>query len=102
MARVLGLDLGSHTVKAVLLETTLRGFQVKSYVTAPVPTEGERPARFEAALSQLLAQGPLAADSVVVAVPGVSMATHSLALPFSDVKKVEAALSGEVADQLPF
>lgn len=102
MARVLGLDLGSHTVKAVLLETTLRGFQVKSYVTAPVPAEGERPARFEAALSQLLAQGPLAADSVVVAVPGVSMATHSLALPFSDVKKVEAALSGEVADQLPF
>jgi general secretion pathway protein L len=102
MARVLGLDLGSHTVKAVLLETTLRGFQVKSYTTAPVATEGERPARLEAALTQLLAQGPLTADSVVVAVPGVSMATHSLALPFSDVKKVEAALAGEVADQLPF
>ncbi|MCA3014714.1 MAG: pilus assembly protein PilM [Myxococcaceae bacterium] len=102
MARVLGLDLGSHAVKAVLLETTLRGFQVKSYATAPVPAEGEKKARLEAALAQLSAQGPLTADAVVVAVPGVSMATHSLALPFSEPKKVEAALAGEVADQLPF
>lgn len=102
MARVLGLDLGSHSVKAVLLETTLRGFQVKSYSTAVVPTEGERLPRLEAAITQLLSQNTLTADSVVVSVPGVSMATHSLALPFSDQKKVEAALSGEVADQLPF
>lgn len=102
MARVLGLDLGSHSVKAVLLETTLRGFQVKSYSTALVPTEGERLPRLEAAITQLLSQNTLTADSVVVSVPGVSMATHSLALPFSDQKKVEAALSGEVADQLPF
>jgi general secretion pathway protein L len=102
MARVLGLDLGSHTVKAVLLETTLRGFQVKSYVTAPVPAEGDRVARLEAALQQVIAAGPLAADNVVISVPGVSVATHSLALPFSDTKKVEAALAGEVADQLPF
>lgn len=102
MARVLGLDLGSHSVKAVLLETTIRGFQVKSYSTALVPTEGERLPRLEAAITKLLSQNTLTADSVVVSVPGVSMATHSLALPFSDQKKVEAALSGEVADQLPF
>ncbi|MBE2253619.1 MAG: pilus assembly protein PilM [Myxococcus sp.] len=102
MARVLGLDLGSHSVKAVLLETTMRGFQVKSYRTAPVALEGERLPRLEAALAQLLAEGPLTADSLVVAIPGVAMATHTLALPFSDQKKVEAALSGEVADQLPF
>lgn len=102
MARVLGLDLGSHTVKAVLLETTLRGFQVKAWTTAPVPAEGERLPRLEAALQQVIAAGPLAADTVVISVPGVSVATHSLALPFSDTKKVEAALSGEVADQLPF
>lgn len=102
MARVLGLDLGSHSVKAVLVETTLRGFQVKSFATAPVPAEGERLARLEAGLTQLLSQGALAADIVVASVPGVSMATHALTLPFSDPKKVEAALSGEVADQLPF
>ncbi len=103
MARVLGLDLGSHSLKAVLLETTLRGFQVKTYATAPVPVEGERHTKLELAMQQLLASaGPLMADTVVISVPGVSMATHSLALPFNDSKKVEAALSGEVADQLPF
>jgi general secretion pathway protein L len=102
MARVLGLDLGSYSVKAVLLETTMRGFQVKAYATSPVAMDGERLPRLEAALQHLLASEPLFADSVVVAVPGVSMATHTLALPFNDPKKVEAALAGEVADQLPF
>lgn len=102
MARVLGLDLGSHSVKAVLLETTLRGAQVKTYATAPVPAEGERLQRLEAAVHALLGQGGLSADVSVVSIPGVSMATHTVSLPFADQKKVEAALSGEVADQLPF
>ena len=29
MARVLGLDLGSHTLKGVIVETTYRGATVK-------------------------------------------------------------------------
>ncbi len=102
MARIIGLDLGSSTLKAVTLETTLRGFQVKSYASAPVPLEGDRAQRLEAGLAQLLQAGPLTADSVVISIPGVALATHSLALPFNDPKKVEAALGGEVADQLPF
>jgi general secretion pathway protein L len=103
MARIVGLDLGTHAVKAVLLETTLRGFQVKSYAAVPVSTDGtDRLTRIDEALTQLQQTTPLQADSVVVALPGVSMATHALMLPFSEMKKVEAALSGEIADALPF
>ncbi|MBS1109475.1 MAG: hypothetical protein H6Q88_1467, partial [Anaeromyxobacteraceae bacterium] len=43
---ILGLDLGSRRVKAVLLETTLRGFTVAGTAEAPVEpaSEGGPPA----------------------------------------------------------
>lgn len=102
MARILGLDLGSASLKAMLLETTLRGYTVRGYYTVPVPREGERLKKLEAALPQLLEGRQLAADAVVVALPGTSLATHPLTLPFTDTKKIEATLAFEVESQLPY
>ncbi len=103
MARVLGLDLGSHSIKAVVVETAYRGQpQVRQVVTAPVPAEGERDARLKAGLAKLLEQGPLQVDSVVAAFPGTGLATHPIALPFSDPKKIESTLAFEVESQLPY
>lgn len=105
MARVLGLDLGSHSIKGVILETTYRGSSVKGYLTTPTPTEGERLDRIKAALPRLLEQaGPtgLQADQVIVSLPGTTLATHPIALPFSDQKKIESTLAFEVESQLPY
>ena len=102
MARVLGLDLGSHTLKAVVVETTYRGATVKSYFTAPVPPDGEKLDRLKAALPRLLEQGAGLVDSVVVSLPGTTLATHPISLPFSDVKKIESTLAFEVESQLPY
>ena len=102
MARVLGLDLGSHTLKAVVVETTYRGATVKSYFTAPVPQDGERIDRLKAALPRLLEQGSLAADQVVISLPGTTLTTHPISLPFSDPKKIESTLAFEVESQLPY
>lgn len=102
MARILGLDLGTHSLKAVLLETTLRGYAVKQYLTAPVSPDGERLDRIKGALPALMAQGAFAADTIVVSLPGVSSAIHPITLPFSDPKKIESTLGFEVEGQLPF
>ncbi len=102
MARVLGLDLGSHTLKAVVVETTYRGATVKSYFTAPVPPDGERLDRLKAALPRLLEQGAGHVDSVVVSLPGTTLATHPISLPFNDAKKIESTLAFEVESQLPY
>lgn len=101
MARVLGLDLGSHTLKGVVMETTLRGATVKDVVEVPVPLEGDRPTRLGQALAALLTT-PLRADQVVLSLPGTSLATHTIALPFTEPKKIEATLGGEVEGQMPF
>lgn len=102
MARILGLDLGSHSLKAMLLETTLRGFTVRGYSAVPVPREGERLERLKAALPQLLEGHQLAADAVTISLPGTSLATHPITLPFHDAKKIEATLAFEVESQLPY
>lgn len=102
MARVLGLDLGSHTLKGVIVETTYRGATVKSYFTAPVPPDGERLDRLKAALPLLVEQGAALVDSVVISLPGTTLATHPIALPFTDPKKIESTLAFEVESQLPY
>jgi general secretion pathway protein L len=42
------------------------------------------------------------ADSVIVSLPGTTLATHPIALPFSDQKKIESTLAFEVESQLPY
>src|SRR4051812_12253219 len=102
MARILGLDLGSYSVKAVVLETNLRGFTTQAYAEVVCAGEGERLDRIKAALPELMAKGPFVADTIVVALPGPSLATHQISMPFSDPKKIEATLAFEVEGQLPF
>lgn len=102
MARVLGLDLGSYSVKATLLETSLRGSATRSVVEVKCPSEGDRLAKLRTALGELLSKGPLYADTIVAALPGTSVATHPVNMPFADPKKIEAALAFEVESQLPY
>lgn len=102
MARILGLDIGSHAVKAVVLESALRGFTVKGHFEVSVPAEGDRLERLRAPLMQLRTTAAGGADNIVVALPGLASATHSLSMPFSDAKKIEATIGFEVEGQLPF
>ena len=102
MARVLGLDLGSHTLKGVIVETTYRGATVKAWLTAPVPPDGNSLDRLKAALPRLVEQGAALVDSVVISLPGTTLATHPISLPFNDPKKIESTLAFEVESQLPY
>lgn len=102
MARILGLDLGSYAVKAVIVETTYRNVAVKHFVSVPVAAAVPRIEALKAALQNLGEQTVHHVDSIVISVPGTALATHSIELPFSEPKKVESALAFEVESQLPF
>jgi general secretion pathway protein L len=101
--RILGLDLGARSVKAVLLETTLRGFEVAAAADVPVPQGAETlRERQGAAVRELLAGPPWRADSVVAAVPGVAAASHLVTLPFTDARRIEQTVQFEVEAAIPF
>ncbi|WP_224249428.1 pilus assembly protein PilM [Hyalangium gracile] len=101
MARILGLDLGSYSVKGVLFESTIRGYTTKAYAEVR-RGEGERTETLRAAVHELLTQHPMPADQIIVALPGMTLMTHAFTMPFVDTKRLEAALPFEVESQLPF
>lgn len=114
--RILGLDLGASAVKAVLLESTLRGFDVLRATrlplpaAAPAPTAGEAPAAPEAApfsrhaagVKALLQDGSFAFDVAVIAFPGASLSSSVVTLPFTDPRRIEQTVGFEVEGQIPF
>ena len=102
MARILGLDLGSHSVKGLLLEANARNPAARAWAEVR-RGEGERQETLRTALRELLARPEFHhPDQVVVALPGPSLVTHQLALPFTDPKRIEATIPFEVESQIPF
>lgn len=102
MARILGLDLGSHSVKAVVFETTMRGYATKLVSAVRRSQEGDKAETLKAAITELYSRQPIEVDQVAIALPGPTLATHLITLPFNEVKKIEQALPFEIESQLPF
>src|SRR5512140_920169 len=102
--RILGLDLGAHAVKAVLVESTFRGFVVAGTARAPIAaSEGDAsPARWTAAVKALLAESGLSFDSAVVALPGAGASSLTVTLPFAAPRRIEQTVGFEVEGQIPF
>lgn len=99
MARILGLDLGSYSIKGVLLDGSRTG-ATATYAEVR-RGEGDRLETLKAALAELKGKLP-APDQVIVALPGPTLATHVVALPFNDPKRIEATIPFEVEGQIPF
>ena len=98
MARILGLDLGAHSIKVVLLETTFRG----ASIAARSELERDDGFDFSRLIAHLRMHNEMGADQIIVAAPGASVATQHLSLPFTDARRVEATLGFEVESLLPY
>lgn len=102
--RILGVDLGAWSVKAVLAESAFRGYTVEATYEVPVglgPPETRSERQIEA-LSEILAMPGAKPDTLIAAMPGETTTVRSIELPFSDTRKLEATMEGELADLLPF
>ena len=103
--RIIGLDVGAASVKAVVVESTYRSWTVTASGSVPVAAEAEGgpPLRDRQvqAVKELLSRPELAFDTAIVGFPGAS-ASHTVTLPFSDVKRIEQTIGFEVEGQIPF
>src|SRR5512138_494289 len=103
--RILGIDLGAWAVKAVLIDSTYRGFTVLEHGGAvlPPPAEGQTLlSRQIAALQGLIEARGWTFGEAMVALPGAGMSSSVVTLPFTDLRRIEQTLPFEVEEQIPF
>jgi general secretion pathway protein L len=99
LKNVLGLDLGSYGVKAVEVHQTLRGFEVVALRSLPRRDEATDLLEL---VQRFVALHHLSTDHVVTALRGDRISSRRLAFPFSERKKINAAVPFEVEEELPF
>ncbi len=103
--RILGLDIGATSVKAVLVESAYHSWAIAATARAPVAAQvQDGPPLLERqieAVRALLAEERLAFDTAMVALPGPS-ASHVVTLPFVDPRRIEQTIGFEVEGQIPF
>ena len=98
LKNVVGLDLGSHSIKAVELQQNLRGFQVLQ--VRSLPREPDFP--LAELVHRLFTLYRFSTDHVVSALPGDRISSRRLTFPFRERRKLAQAVPFEVADEVPF
>lgn len=109
--RVIGLDVGTYSVKIAHLENRSRGaeLEVVGYgekLLYEIAVNEENPAsalllRQELALKALKDEGLIDTNSIVSGLSGADAQVRAMQVPFSNTKKIEAVLSGMLDAQLP-
>ncbi len=99
--KVLGVDLGSHTVKVVELTLGFRTVQATAFYSAPVqPGDDPVAERAMRTLAQLIVQKGLHGEQRFEALGGDGLMIRLLSLPFSDAKKIDMVVGNELEAQI--
>lgn len=98
MARkILGLDIGSHSIKAVLLKEGFGRIEPVRFIEKRL-INGD----VQGLIRSIYQEGHLRPDIVVSSVAGNNVSVHYLNIPFSDESKISRVVPNEVENLIPF
>ena len=98
MSSVLGLDVGSHTIKAV----ELRQFREVEAVQMRVQSRPTPDTSLDEVLPPFIRTFELPVDKVIACLPGDRLSVRRMQFPFRDRKRLRAAVPFEVEGETPF
>ncbi|HAR42279.1 MAG TPA: hypothetical protein DCS07_06560, partial [Bdellovibrionales bacterium] len=96
--KILGVDIGSKSIKAVELDSSFGRYEIRDYHEIPLEP-GEQTS---SALSRLVHALPRRPDRVVTALRTGVVTFRNLDLPAKNKKVLMAAIGFELEDDLPF
>jgi general secretion pathway protein L len=99
MKNVLGLDLGSHSLKAVEFRQTLRGVEVVQLRSLP---RADADVPLPELVRRFVDLHRLSTEQVVVNLPGARLSSRRLSFPFRERRKLAQAVPFAVEEELPF
>lgn len=105
MKSVVGIDLGSTSLKVVEVRGTWKGHEVVKAVERRLPTDPGvtcPPEQTAQALTELLSAHAIKPAHVVTAIPAHVTFVRTLQLPFRDPRKIREVLKFEVEPHIPY
>lgn len=104
MQKVIGLDIGSYSIKAIEIVNTFKSYEVTNFYETVIPNLEGVPldAVVPVCMEQLFKEHNLQADRIITAMPGQFISSRVLPFNFSDPRKIEASISIELEDHVPF
>jgi type IV pilus assembly protein PilM len=104
MQKVIGLDIGSYSIKAVEIVNSFKSYEITNFYEVVIPyKEGIEPdVLIPQTMEQLFKENDLHADRVLTAMPGQYISSRIIPLPFTDSRKIDMAVLSEIEDAVPF
>lgn len=101
--RILGIEFGTWSLKAVEMESRFRRLDVLDFHEIRLPLEILDPTEtYRRAVTQLMARLPSHPEKIVTSLPPAQTALRFLPVPLKQRKKVEKAFRFELEDSVPF
>jgi general secretion pathway protein L len=97
---MIGLDIGSFSIKVVLMQRGFKGPYIEKCVEWPM-TSPQNDEDWIAALHKAGIRSPSGRERVVASVPQRSVFTHVVRLPFTDPQQMAQTVAYEMEDQIP-
>jgi len=102
--RILGVDIGSYSVKVAELSRSFKSFEFVAFYERRI-TESELLSRDEStaiALQGLIDDHNLSWDAICVGFPGQLVSSRLLTFPFGSRKKIDQTIEFEIENYVPF
>ncbi len=101
--RILGIEFGTWSLKAVEMESRFRRLDVLDFHEIRLPLEILDPTEtYRRAVTQLMARLPSHPEKIVTSLPPAQTALRFLPIPLKQRKKVEKTFRFELEDTVPF
>lgn len=104
MQKVIGLDIGSYSIKAVEIVNTFKSYEILNFYETVIPNLEGVPldAIVPVCMEQLFTEYNLQADRIITAMPGQFISSRVIPFPFADPRKISATIGVEIEDFVPF
>ena len=104
MQKIIGLDIGSYSVKAVEILNHFKSYEISNFYEKVIPSFDTLPKEqiIPSCMEQLFEENSIEADRIIAAMSGQYISSRIIPFNFSDANKIEAAVYAEIEDAVPF
>src|SRR5688500_15751248 len=101
--RILGVEFGSWSLKAVEMESRFRRVDILDFHEVRLPLQtNDATETYRQAIAQLMARLPSHPEKIVTSLPPAQTALRFLSMPIKGRKEVEKSFRFELEDNVPF